>query len=50
LITTVTRQKGTEEWLEVFEGSGMPYAAVNDIAGTMRHEHGLPPQSPCLEQ
>jgi succinate--hydroxymethylglutarate CoA-transferase len=50
LITTITRQKGTEEWLEVFEGSGMPYAAVNDIAGTMKHEHGLPPQSPCLEQ
>jgi succinate--hydroxymethylglutarate CoA-transferase len=40
LITTITKQKATEEWLVVFEGSGMPYAAVNDIAGTMRHEHG----------
>ncbi|KAI4743686.1 formyl-coenzyme A transferase [Aureobasidium sp. EXF-12298] len=41
LITTITKQKRTEEWLVVFEGSGMPYAAVNDIAGTMRHEHVL---------
>lgn len=40
LITTITKTKTTQEWLEVFEGSGMPYAAVNDIAGTMRHEHG----------
>jgi succinate--hydroxymethylglutarate CoA-transferase len=33
--------KTTGEWLEVFEGSGMPYAAVNDIKGTMKHEHVL---------
>jgi succinate--hydroxymethylglutarate CoA-transferase len=43
LITTITKQKDTEEWLEIFEGSGMPYAAVNDIAGTMKHEHGISP-------
>lgn len=24
----------------MLEGSGMPYAAVNDIQGTMTHEHG----------
>ncbi|KAG9949248.1 CoA-transferase family III, partial [Aureobasidium melanogenum] len=41
LITTITKTKTTQQWLEVFEGSGMPYAAVNDIAGTMRHEHVL---------
>ncbi|CAD0113998.1 unnamed protein product [Aureobasidium uvarum] len=40
LITTVTKTKSTQQWLDVFEGSGMPYAAVNDIAGTMKHEHG----------
>lgn len=40
LITTITKTKTTQQWLDVFEGSGMPYAAVNDIAGTMRHEHG----------
>jgi succinate--hydroxymethylglutarate CoA-transferase len=31
----------TQEWLEIFEGSGMPYAAVNDIQGTINHEHVL---------
>lgn len=40
LITTITKQKTTQQWLDVLEGSGMPYAAVNDIAGTMAHEHG----------
>jgi len=40
LITTITKQKTTLQWLDVLEGSGMPYAAVNDIAGTMKHEHG----------
>jgi len=41
LITTITKTKTTQEWLEVLEGSGMPYAAVNDIEGTMKHEHGM---------
>ncbi|THY81110.1 formyl-coenzyme A transferase, partial [Aureobasidium pullulans] len=40
LITTITKTKTTQEWLDVLEGSGMPYAAVNDIEGTMKHEHG----------
>ncbi|KAL7786211.1 CoA-transferase family III domain-containing protein [Trichoderma ceciliae] len=38
-IETITRQKTTQEWLEVFEGSGMPYAAINDIQGTINHSH-----------
>ena len=32
--------KTTQEWLEIFEGCGMPYAAVNDIQGALNHEHG----------
>lgn len=43
LIETTTKQKTTQEWLEVFEGSGMPYAAVNDIQGTLNHSHGESP-------
>jgi succinate--hydroxymethylglutarate CoA-transferase len=41
LIETITKTKTTQQWLDVFEGSGLPYAAVNDIAGTMSHEHGM---------
>lgn len=41
LIENITQQKTTQEWLEIFEGSGMPYAAVNDIQGTLNHEHGM---------
>lgn len=41
IIEDVLKTKTTKEWLEVFEGSGMPYAAVNDIQGTLRHEHGM---------
>lgn len=40
-IEKITQEKTTDEWLEVFEGSGMPYAAVNDIQGTLQHEHVL---------
>lgn len=40
LIETATRKKTTQEWLEIFEGSGMPYAAINDIQGTLNHSHG----------
>lgn len=32
--------KTTQEWLEIFEGSGMPYAAINDIKQTLEHDHG----------
>jgi succinate---hydroxymethylglutarate CoA-transferase len=38
-IEAITQQKTTQEWLEVFEGKGMPYAAVNDVQGTLEHEH-----------
>lgn len=41
LIETVTKTKTTQEWLDIFEGSGMPYAAINDVQGTLQHEHGL---------
>ena len=38
-IERVSQQKTTQEWLEVFEGKGMPYAAVNDVQTTLNHEH-----------
>jgi succinate---hydroxymethylglutarate CoA-transferase len=41
IIEDVLKTKTTAEWLAVFEGSGMPYAAVNDIQGTLNHEHVL---------
>ncbi|KAL8732112.1 MAG: hypothetical protein Q9181_004065, partial [Wetmoreana brouardii] len=41
MIEAETRAKTTEEWLAVFNESGMPYAAVNDIQATMNHEHVL---------
>ncbi|KAL8668830.1 MAG: hypothetical protein Q9168_006552 [Polycauliona sp. 1 TL-2023] len=41
LIEAETRTRTTGEWLELLDGSGMPYAAVNDIQATMNHEHVL---------
>ncbi|KJK79141.1 hypothetical protein H634G_05956 [Metarhizium anisopliae BRIP 53293] len=38
-IEAISQQKTTEEWLQVFEGSGMPYAAVNDVQTTLNHAH-----------
>ena len=38
-IEQITKTKTTTEWLDAFEGSGMPYAAVNDVQGTLNHEH-----------
>jgi succinate--hydroxymethylglutarate CoA-transferase len=40
LIEADTAKKTTAEWLHLLDGSGMPYAAVNDIQGTLKHEHG----------
>jgi len=40
-IEAITVTKTTKEWLDVFEGSGLPYSAVNDILETMNHEHVL---------
>jgi succinate---hydroxymethylglutarate CoA-transferase len=39
LIESITVTKTTQEWLEVFEGSGLPYAAVNDVQSTLNHQH-----------
>lgn len=39
MITEVTKTKTTAEWLDVLEGSGMPYAAVNDVKDTLEHVH-----------
>lgn len=43
LIEEQTSTKKTSEWLKLLDGSGMPYAAVNDIQGTLHHEHGMAP-------
>lgn len=40
-IEAITMTKTTEEWLQVFEGSGLPYSAVNDIQDTLNHEHTI---------
>lgn len=40
IIETETSKHTTAEWQAIFEGSGLPYAAVNDVQGTMNHEHG----------
>ncbi|KAM3505721.1 hypothetical protein MY11210_007861 [Beauveria gryllotalpidicola] len=38
-IEALSQQKTTKEWLAVFEGKGMPYAAVNDVQDTLNLEH-----------
>lgn len=38
LIEEVTRTRSTKEWLDLFEGCGMPYAAINDVMDTLNHE------------
>ncbi|KAJ3473477.1 hypothetical protein NLG97_g10284 [Lecanicillium saksenae] len=38
-IETISQQKTTKEWLAIFEGKGMPYAAVNDVQDTLNLEH-----------
>lgn len=40
-IEAITMTRTTNEWLEVFEGSGLPYSAVNDVQQTLHHEHTL---------
>lgn len=39
MIEDITRTKTTAEWLEILEGSGMPYAAINDVKDTLEHPH-----------
>jgi succinate--hydroxymethylglutarate CoA-transferase len=41
-IEEETEKKTTKEWLEILEGSGMPYAAINDVQATLNHTHGKP--------
>lgn len=41
MVEAELKTKTTKEWLDIFEGSGMPYAAVNDIKATVEHEHVL---------
>lgn len=36
-IEAITVTKTTQEWLDTFEGKGMPYAAVNDVQGALTH-------------
>ncbi|KAL8404920.1 hypothetical protein RB594_009707 [Gaeumannomyces avenae] len=38
-IEAVTATMPTRHWLDAFAGSGMPYAAVNDVQAALRHEH-----------
>lgn len=39
LVEAETKQKTTQEWLDLLEGSGMPYARINDVKRTLEHEH-----------
>ncbi len=41
LIEGITKTKHTKEWLDLFEGCGMPYAAINDVMDTLNHQHVL---------
>lgn len=40
MIEAITVTKTTDEWLQVLEGCGMPYARINDVQQTLEHEHG----------
>jgi succinate---hydroxymethylglutarate CoA-transferase len=39
-IEAITMSKSTQEWLEIFDGTGLPYAKVNDLMDTLNHDHG----------
>ncbi|KAI9879382.1 MAG: hypothetical protein M1830_008680 [Pleopsidium flavum] len=41
MIEAETQTRTTKDWLDILDESGMPYAAVNDIQGTLNHEHVL---------
>ncbi|KAK9466159.1 CoA-transferase family III domain-containing protein [Lipomyces arxii] len=41
MIMAQTNLATTEEWLDIFEGSGIAYAAVNDIQATLNHPQVL---------
>jgi len=39
MVEKITQTKSTKEWLAIFEGSGMPYASINDVKDTLEHPH-----------
>jgi succinate---hydroxymethylglutarate CoA-transferase len=47
LIETELVKKTTQEWLDILEGCGMPYAAINDVQTTLHHEHGRTSNCTC---
>ncbi|KAH7374602.1 CoA-transferase family III domain-containing protein [Plectosphaerella cucumerina] len=40
-IEDITSTKTTQEWLSKFDGTGLPYAKVNDLKDTVNHPHVL---------
>ncbi|KAL9097628.1 MAG: hypothetical protein Q9165_000525 [Trypethelium subeluteriae] len=53
MMEDITKLKSTTEWLTILEGSGMPYAPINDVKSTLENEHaaavpasGASPQTP----
>lgn len=38
-IERSTSAQSTSHWLAVYEGTGLPYAAVNDVQTTLQHAH-----------
>lgn len=43
-IEDITMSKSTQAWLDIFDGTGLPYAKVNDLMDTLQHTHGqFPP-------
>ena len=40
-IEEITMSKTTQEWLDIFDGTGLPYAKVNDLMDTLIHDHGM---------
>src|ERR1700760_3620230 len=40
LIEEITQTKTIKEWLDILEGRGIPYSAINDVKTTLEHPHG----------
>ncbi|KAF4447934.1 hypothetical protein F53441_8593 [Fusarium austroafricanum] len=40
MIEDITSSKLSQEWLDIFEGTGLAYAKINDIKDTLEHSHG----------
>ncbi|KAK7215896.1 hypothetical protein V2G26_003899 [Clonostachys chloroleuca] len=38
-IEDITMTRSTQAWLDRFEGTGLPYAKVNDLKDTLEHPH-----------